>query len=133
LGLVARNVRFIVAELGPEVEPFMLHIYAALAEKERNLIAERTKAALQAKRAAGATLGNRTNLAEAQSKGLRERLRRADQFAANVLPVIRDIQATGAVTYTAIADALNMRGIATARGGEWYPSTVRKLMLRTEA
>ncbi len=111
----------------------MLHIYAALAEKERNLIAERTKAALQAKRAAGATLGNRTNLAEAQSKGLRERLRRADQFAANVLPVIRDIQATGAVTYTAIADALNMRGIATARGGEWYPSTVRKLMLRTEA
>ncbi|UTW51467.1 recombinase family protein [bacterium SCSIO 12827] len=130
-GLVARNVRFIVAELGPEVEPFMLHIYAALAEKERNLIAERTKAALQAKRAAGASLGNRTNLAEAQSKGLRERLRRADQFAANVLPVIRDIQATGAVTYTAIADALNMRGIATARGGEWYPSTVRKLMMRS--
>ena len=103
---------------------------AALAEKERNLIAERTKAALQAKRNTGAILGNRTNLAEAQRKGLRERLRRADQFAANILPVIRDVQATGAISYTAIADALNMRGIATARGGEWYPSTVRKLMLR---
>lgn len=129
-GLVAKNIPFVVAELGQDVEPFMLHIYAALAEKERRLIAERTKAALQAKKVAGAKLGNRTNLKEAQAKGLTERLRRADQFAANVLPVIRDIQSAGAVTYQALADALNARGIATVRGGSWYPSTVQKLMLR---
>lgn len=129
-GLVAKNVPFIVAELGHDVDSFMLHVYAALAEKERNLIAQRTSAALQAKKAAGAKLGNRTNLAEAQGKGLKERLRRADQYAANVLPIIREIQSTGAITYQAVANALNRRGIATARGGEWYPSTVRKLMLR---
>ena len=61
-GLMARRVPFIVAELGADADPFMLHLYAALAEKERRLIAERTKAALAAKKAAGAALGNPTNL-----------------------------------------------------------------------
>src|SRR6188472_1092287 len=57
-GLMAQRVPFIVAELGRDADPFMLHLYAALAEKERRLIAERTKAALAAKRAAGARLGS---------------------------------------------------------------------------
>ena len=51
-GLMAQRVPFIVAELGRDADPFMLHLYAALAEKERRLISERTKAALAAKRAA---------------------------------------------------------------------------------
>src|SRR5258706_10031892 len=49
-GLMAQRVPFIVAELGRDADPFMLHLYAALAEKERRMISERTKAALQAKR-----------------------------------------------------------------------------------
>lgn len=57
-GLMAKRVPFLVAELGPDVDSFMLHIYAAVAEKERNLIAERTRAALAAKRASGTLLGN---------------------------------------------------------------------------
>src|SRR4051794_30240070 len=57
-GLMAQRVPFIVAELGRDADPFMLHLYAALAEKERRLISERTKAALAAKKAAGASLGN---------------------------------------------------------------------------
>jgi DNA invertase Pin-like site-specific DNA recombinase len=57
-GLMAQRVPFIVAELGRDADPFMLHLYAALAEKERRLISERTKAALAAKKAAGAALGN---------------------------------------------------------------------------
>lgn len=129
-GLMAKGVSFIVAELGPDVESFMLHIYAALAEKERRLISERTKAALMAKKAQGVKLGNRTNLRDAQRKGLEERLRRADQFAGNVLPVIQSIKEVGVTTHAGIAEALNMRGIATARGGTWYPSTVQKLLLR---
>src|SRR5450432_4935821 len=52
--LMARRVPFIVAELGADADPFMLHLYAALAEKERNLIADRTKAALAQKKARGA-------------------------------------------------------------------------------
>src|SRR5204862_5174697 len=57
-GLMAQRVPFMVAELGRDADPFMLHLYAALAEKERRLIAERTKAALAAKKAQGARLGN---------------------------------------------------------------------------
>ena len=53
-GLMAQRVPFIVAELGADADPFMLHLYAALAEKERALISTRTKAALAAKKAAGA-------------------------------------------------------------------------------
>jgi DNA invertase Pin-like site-specific DNA recombinase len=50
-GLMTKRVPFIVAELGPELDPFMLHIYAAVAEKERALISQRTKAALAAAKA----------------------------------------------------------------------------------
>src|SRR3981189_1554216 len=57
-GLMAQRVPFIVAELGRDADPFMLHLYAALAENERRLISERTTAALQAKSASGAKLGN---------------------------------------------------------------------------
>src|SRR4029079_8678950 len=67
-GLMAQRVPFIVAELGADADPFMLHIYAALAEKERALISERTRAALAQKKAQGVVLGNRTNLADASAK-----------------------------------------------------------------
>src|SRR6516225_8072129 len=55
-GLMAHKVPFIVAELGADADPFMLHIYAALAEKERALIADRTRAALAQKKAQGTVL-----------------------------------------------------------------------------
>lgn len=69
VGLMAQRVPFIVAELGRDADPFMLHLFAALTEKERRVISERTRAALQAKKAAGAKLGNRVNLAQAGSAG----------------------------------------------------------------
>src|SRR5271169_6908394 len=68
-GLMAQHVPFFVTELGADADPFMLHIYAALAEKERALIADRTRAALAAKKAQGVRLGNPTNLAAAGAKG----------------------------------------------------------------
>ena len=95
-GLMAQRVSFIVAELGADADPFMIHVYAALAEKERAMIADRTRAALAAKKAQGATLGNRTNLGEAQAKGAAANRAAADTFAANVLPVLRQIEAAGA-------------------------------------
>ena len=55
-GLMAQRVPFIVAELGVDADPFMLHIYAALAEKERRLISERTRSALAARKAQGTRL-----------------------------------------------------------------------------
>jgi DNA invertase Pin-like site-specific DNA recombinase len=108
----------------------MLHIYAALAEKERALIADRTRAALAQKKAQGALLGNRTNLPDAQAKGAAANREAPDAFAANVLPIVRQIQASGATTFRAIAAALNNRGVRTARGGAWHDSTVRNLLAR---
>jgi len=57
---------------------------------------------------------------------------KADQFAANVLPVIRDIERAGVTTLQGIAEALNARGIRTARGRRWYASTVRNLLVRAD-
>jgi DNA invertase Pin-like site-specific DNA recombinase len=131
-GLMAQRVPFIVAELGADADPFMLHLYAALAEKERHLISDRTRAALAAKKAAGAVLGNRTNLAEAQAKSVAANKAGADAFAANVLPIVRQIEASGVKGSRAIAAALNARGARTARGGEWHSTTVRNLMARAE-
>lgn len=102
----------------------MLDIYAALAEKEPHLIADRTGAALAATKVQGAKLGNRTNLEEARAKGATANRAAADAFAANELPVVHQIQASDATTLRAIAEALHARGIRTARGGAWHSSTV---------
>jgi DNA invertase Pin-like site-specific DNA recombinase len=128
-GLMAHRVPFIVAELGADADPFMLHLYAALAEKERALISQRTKAALAAKKAAGARLGN-PRAAEAAVKAHAANRAGADQFAANVLPIVREIQNSGLTTLRDIAAALNARGVRTARGGQWHSTTVRNLLRR---
>jgi len=128
-GLMVHRVPFIVASLGMDTDPFMLHIYAAFAEKERSLISERTRAALAAAKARGAVLGNRTNLAEAGLKGVRARAEVTAAHDANVLAVI---MSCGVETYKGIAEVLNERGVATVRGGRWYAGTVRAMMLRAE-
>jgi DNA invertase Pin-like site-specific DNA recombinase len=129
-GLMAHRVPFVVAELGLDADPFMLHLYAALAEKERALISARTKAALAAKKAAGAQLGN-PRAADAAVKAQAAHRASADRFAANVLPIIQSIRASGIASYMGIADALNSRGIRTARGGRWHATTVRNLLSRS--
>jgi DNA invertase Pin-like site-specific DNA recombinase len=129
-GLMAHRVPFIVTELGKDVDPFLLHIYAALAEKERSLISQRTKEALAARKAKGKRLGNRKNLPQAQATGRNRASIKAAQYASNVLPIIRDIQMSGVSSYYGIAEALNARGVRTARGGRWHATTVRNLLLR---
>src|SRR4030088_2421361 len=131
-GLMAQRVPFIVAELGRDADPFMLHLYAALAEKERRLISERTRAALQAKKASGAKLGNSTNLSVAGSIGRLAQAQVADEFASNLMPVIQAIQNAGAATLSEIASALNARGVRSARGNNWHRSSVRNLLARIE-
>jgi DNA invertase Pin-like site-specific DNA recombinase len=129
-GLMAQRVPFMVAELGRDADPFMLHLHAALAEKERRLISERTKAALAAKKAQGAKLGNSRNIVVAGVIGRTVQIAAADQFASNLLPIIRNIQSAGPIGTVAIAKLLNERGVRTARGGHWHVSSVANLLAR---
>ena len=117
-----------MAELGADADPFMLHLYAALAEKERRLISERTKAALAARKAQGARLGNPCNAEEAAALGRGIQVAEADRFAANIMPIVDTVRATGVSSLAGVADALNARGIRTARGGRWHVSTVQNLL-----
>jgi DNA invertase Pin-like site-specific DNA recombinase len=87
-GLMAQRVPFIVAELGRDADPFMLHLYAALAEKERRLISERTKAVLAIRKASGGKLGNPTNIREAGNDGRASLIEAADANARSLLPVL---------------------------------------------
>ena len=131
-GLMAQRVPFMVAELGRDADPFMLHLYAALAEKERRLISERTKAALAAKKASGVKLGNPANIAAAGQAGRLSQTIAADEFVAGLLPLITSIRNTGANTIGAITRALNERGIRTARGATWHVSSVSNLLFRAQ-
>ncbi len=147
LDRLARNVAFIanlmdadvdvVAVDMPEANRFTLHIMAAMAEHEAALVSQRTKAALKAAKARGRKLGwsipaRRGEQARASSRGAAGNRAKADQRAANVLPVIRDIERAGVTTLQGIAEALNARGIRTARGRRWYASTVRNLLVRAD-
>ena len=108
-------------------------MFAALAEKERAVISQRTKAALAAAKARGTVLGN-PRLAEARVGLVARRIASADAFAATVAPVIAEAQAAGAKSLRQIAAALNARGIATARGeGKWQAATVANVLKRIAA
>jgi DNA invertase Pin-like site-specific DNA recombinase len=122
-GLMVHKTPFIVAELGPDVDPFMLHIYAALNEKVRRDIGERTKAALKAAKDRGQKLGGLNAKGEAnrdEAKARAEALR----------PVLDELKAKGVTSLRTIASALNDRGIKTARGGEWTAMQVARVLDR---
>ena len=99
-GLMAQRVPFIVAELGRDADPFMLHLYAALAEKERRLISERTKAALAAKKArAPASAIPRTWRRPARLVG-QAQIAGADAFAAACFPSCKRCKAPAQPRWT---------------------------------
>jgi DNA invertase Pin-like site-specific DNA recombinase len=132
-GLMAHRVEFIVAELGRQADPFVLHLFAALAEKERQLISERTKAGLAAARARGVRLGNPRLRAGKRSSAYTaparaERARQADERARDLCKYVAD----DGRTLLAIAEDLNDKGVKPPRGGTWYPTTVLRLRNRCE-
>jgi DNA invertase Pin-like site-specific DNA recombinase len=130
-GLMAQRVPFIVAELGTDADPFMLHLYAALAEKERRQISERTRSALASRKLQGTKLGNPTNAGQAAAAGRDVQTRAADRFAETVKPMISALQKSGVTSLRGLAISLNSRGVRTARGGDWQVSNVRNVLART--
>jgi DNA invertase Pin-like site-specific DNA recombinase len=133
--LMKAGTDFIACDM-PEANKFMIRIMAALAEKEREMISERTKAALQAAKARGVKLGKPENLTKAaadqgREKGRKAKLAKADIFAAQLSPLVRRYQDQG-MSLNGIAATLNADSILTARGkaGSWTPTAVKNLLAR---
>jgi DNA invertase Pin-like site-specific DNA recombinase len=117
--LMAQRVPFIVCALGRNVDPFTLHIYAALAEQERRMISQRTSAGLQAAKKRGVKLGN-----PAQAKAMADAAAARDEALRPVLlPMVGQSSRT-------IAKALTDKGVEPPRGGVWSNKTVLRMMAR---
>lgn len=119
------RVKLRVASM-PTATAFQLHIYAALAEQEREFISARTKAALAEAKAKGKKLGGLRDATMKRNEAVQANAKaRAEKVAQTVLP----LRASGA-TLRDIADALNTSGVETARGGKWQPSQVQRVLKR---
>lgn len=130
LSLIARIMEsgseFVAAD-NPHANKFTIHILGAVAEFERDQISARTKAALAAAKARGVELGrNGAELAKANAAT-------ADAFAIEVRPHVDNAREAGHTSVRAIAAELNRKGIQTAAGGKWHPTTVQRLLERLEA
>ena len=109
----------------PNADKFQLHIYAALAEQEREFISLRTKQALAPLKGTGKLGGNRGNIDNANEAARAL----AYSHAAKVMDTVRPLKEAGR-TLQQIADTLNKSGVKTARGGKWYPTTVKNVLAR---
>jgi DNA invertase Pin-like site-specific DNA recombinase len=119
-GLMTHRTPFIVAELGADADPFMLHLYAALAEKERRVISQRTRDALAAKKAQGVKLGG------LNAKG-RQNRDEAKERAEQLRPVFAEL---AGMSHRKMAAELNAREIPTPAGGQWHAVTVKRVLSR---
>jgi DNA invertase Pin-like site-specific DNA recombinase len=126
--LMDSGVEFVAVD-NPHANKLTVHILAAVAQHERELIAQRTRDALRVAKARGKKLGN-PKLATARKRAIEGNRAAAARYAANVLPVIREIQHMGIKSLRGIARALAARGITTARGGRWTPVQVSAILRR---
>ena len=128
LDRLSRNLAFIatlmdsgvefIAVNNPHANKLTIHILAAVAQHEREMIAQREKDTLQAAKARGFVLGN-PRLDAVRDRAVASLKADADRFAKSVAPVIREIQSSGVALYRGIARSLSSRGIATVRGSKW--------------
>jgi DNA invertase Pin-like site-specific DNA recombinase len=119
-GLMSEKVPFVIAELGRNVESFMLHIYAAVAEQERQVISRRTKDALAAAKARGKKLGGHRSVSDRTAAAARA-------YAESLRPIFDEHAALSA---NALAHELTRRGVATASGGTWKAMQVTRIRAR---
>lgn len=112
----------------PHADKFQLHIYAALAEQERDFISARTKAALAQAKARGVKLGGLRDATRQRNKTIQiQAEQRAKKLEQLVLPMIKQGKTT-----RQIADALNHAGIPTARDGRWQSGQISRLIKRLQ-
>ncbi|WP_420418333.1 recombinase family protein [Pacificispira sp.] len=124
-GLMESRVEFVAAD-NPHANRLMVHMLAAFAEHEREMISQRTKAALAAAKARGVQLG-----ATGKDRA-RENKEVAKQQAEELRPVIEELVSGGIVSFSALSRALNEKGIPSSKNGSWHPKTVSRLCNRLQ-
>ena len=123
-----RDLDFKVAQM-PYADKFQLHIYAALAEQERDFISQRTKAALQAAKARGTKLGAPRQHLDLLAKARTEKaVREAHQVSGVILPLRKQ-----GASLRSICEVLNASGMKTSRGTAFHPSLVSRMLTSLEA
>lgn len=133
--LIESGVEFVACDM-PMANRLTIHILAAVAEHEREMISARTKAALEAARARGVRLGTPANLRNqdvGRAKGRARRAEIASNWIADLAPVVSEVRTAGANSLREIAAALNARSIPAARGGEWSAVQVMRVLERIPA
>jgi DNA invertase Pin-like site-specific DNA recombinase len=126
--LMDSGVEFVAADM-PHANKMALQVLAVFAEYERDQISERTRRALAQAKARGVRHGGPKRL-EASALGVAANKANADCSAANVIPIIREIQASGVTTLRGVARALNARGVPSARGAPWSEVAVTNILKR---
>jgi DNA invertase Pin-like site-specific DNA recombinase len=113
----------------PNADKFTVGILALVAQRERELISERTRLGLAAAKSKGVKLGTPKPQKAVMAMVTANKTAKVE-FTARVLPLIREIQSAGVETLQGIADCLNRRGISTRTGKTWHPATVRNILQR---
>jgi DNA invertase Pin-like site-specific DNA recombinase len=127
LSLQNSNVDFVCCDC-PNVDRFTVGILALVAQRERELISERTKSALKVVKARGVRLGTRDpeRMVRIMVESNRQK---SEEFRSFIRPIIEQIRQTGVTTLKGVADCLNRRGIFTRTGkSQWFPSTVKTVI-----
>jgi DNA invertase Pin-like site-specific DNA recombinase len=135
LGLEKAGVDFVAADM-PNANRLTVGIMAMVAEEERRMISKRTKDALAAAKRRGTKLGGDRGVVpskRARAMGVEALRARANAKAADLAPIIKELQATGKTSLRAIATGLNEVGIPTARGGEWSSPQVMRILERLDS
>lgn len=127
LRLMNSRVEFVCCDI-PNCDRFTISLFAILAEKEKNMISERTKNALKMVKARGIKLGNPNPELSVIKMNEGARKGRID-FKKVIIPIINEIKSTGIKTLQGMADCLNRRGISTRNGKQWYPTQIRNLLV----
>jgi DNA invertase Pin-like site-specific DNA recombinase len=126
LQLQDSGIDFVACDM-PNADKLSVGIIALLAQRERQLISERTKAGLAVAKQRGVALGN-PNPEASLKKAVKANIQRKREFASAAIKIIREIQSTGVETLAHIADCMNKRGEKTPRGGKWTATAVKRVI-----
>lgn len=137
LDRLSRDVEFIARTIKqanirvasmPHADNFQLHIYAALAEQEREFISKRTKAALQVAKKRGQKLGGLRDETMKRNVAVQEKARAEAEKVMEIVGPLRNV----GQTLSTIAGTLNNMQVKTSRGGQWTPMQVKRVLDRVK-